>query len=210
MTRKAPPSRPRGAKWPHYQRLDGSFVYVAKGREDPPPQLAPDTDSDLIQFEKVFADFVAALDRQRFNYEDDENGDLRQYWCPHCDEITAAVGWHCENCGEWFNVGDIKGQLDKPDVKIPYEVAWSLFNPFMQILWGRKADHVFELKKRKNRKRGEERYFQRQAAYLVHELGDRMSPYKACKKVSDQLADENGYPEPRIISKWYKKYYPKK
>lgn len=208
MTRKAPPPRPRRSKFPNYQKIDGTTVIIVPGKERSHKPL-PDTDSDLIEIERVMARYVDAVNSQRFDWECDENGDLRQCWCPHCGQITAVIRFHCEKCREWFGADAIEDQFEMPDVAIPNDVAWDLYEPFLRILWGKDASEVFNLKKRKNRARGVKRAFQRNAAQMVQDLIDKkgISKNRACKEVAQDLGDDNGYPDDRTVSGWYKKYY---
>ena len=103
MTRKAPPSRPRGLEWPDYKTPDGAFITVVQRSERPKTAedrwLAPtgDPGPNLTVGEQLLREFIKSVS-PNFNYVDTDDGDLRQYWCPHCGEITAAITWHCEVC----------------------------------------------------------------------------------------------------------------
>lgn len=165
----------------------------------------------MTDFEKTLSAYVEVVDKQRFDWQEDENGDLRQCWCPNCGEITAVIGFRCEHCEEWFTLGDIEDQFDKPEIRIPADVAWALYQPFGQILWGKSADEVFELKQRKNRARGEKRTFQKRAAFMVHQQIDSegVSLNRAAKWVAERIADDEGYPDQRTIINWFRKFYPK-
>ena len=213
MKRKAPSPRPRGAKWPDYQRLDGSFVHVVPERDEQSNRDRPaDPGPDSTAGEELFAQFLDILDCQQFNYVDNDNGDLRQYWCPQSDGITAAVDWHCENCGEWFNVGDIDEQTDKPDVRIPYDVAFSLARAFNKLFYEPNASDPLALKAGKKRTTFTKYHLQKYAAVLVYERLGIMGKTAACDKVAEIVDEKRGDPigtcDGRTIANWFKKFYP--
>jgi hypothetical protein len=214
MTRKAPPPRPRGAPAPHYvATIDGRQVFVVGGRApQPPPDWLPrrEPGPDYTAGEKMFVAFFEAFDSQRFDYVQTESGDLRQYWCPRCGKVTAAVTFQCERCGEWFHAGEIEDQVDKPDVRIPYAVVEFLAEAFDRIMHGENPRDALKLKAGTKRTTQPQYYLQSYAAILVHRKLVSMSKSKACEEVAGELADRmpKGELDPRTVANWYDKFYP--
>lgn len=213
MSRRAPPPRPRGLPAPHYLLPDETSVVVCQ----PPPPAPPeqpecDPGPDYTPGEQMMERLLDALDGQWFDYVETEDGELRQYWCPHCGEITAAVTFRCEQCGEWFNAGQIDDQVEKPDVSIPHEVAEFLAAAFNEILYGADARDALNLKPGKKRTTVRDHHLQLYAAMLVHRLQSesKLTKTAACEDVAGKLAERlpKGELDGRTVARWHDKFYP--
>ena len=213
-----PPPRPRGLPAPHYRRPDGSDVYAVDSDESPSPSrvdLGPGKRPDFTPGEQLFDDFLMAVGGQLyFNYVETDDGQLRQYWCPHCDGVTAVInGWHCEQCGEWFcerQVDDqVDDQVDKPTVSIPFEIAEKLSLAFNDTLYGEKD--ALELKPGKKRRTLSDYYLELYAAHLVEDrIGPKTSMTRACDDVAAELADRKSTKalSGRHVQRWYRAFFP--
>jgi hypothetical protein len=186
---------------------------VVAGPAPPPDPLDSDGrhGPELTPGEELFERYLSALEPQGFDYQFTEDGQLRQYWCPFCEEATVA--FRCEHCGKYFTANEIEDQVEKPPVRIPRDVAEALGKAFHEVLYGADVRDALNLKSGRARKTYRRHYLQQWAAKLVAEKissGNLKTP--ACDDVAAELRDrarEIGTPnlDGRTVARWYDNFY---
>jgi len=191
VTRRAPPPIPQ--KGPR-------FVITSK-------QVTPpgDTGPELTAGERFLEELSATILTQRFDY----------YYCPHCDAATSLWNgeWQCESCGERFAPDDIRNQVEMPDVRVPYSVAFKLMESIQKILRGVDPREALDLKPGRKRLGRRDALLQRTVAERVREICESNSDVSltvACEQAAGECAHLTKKKDlsARTVLNWYRRLFP--